>query len=332
MTQALRVTEAARMTTPGQALDERTPPKLELRGVSKRFETVGGVSGVQALQDIHLAVAPGEIYALVGPSGCGKTTLLNIVAGFERPSAGEVRVDGVPVQGPGPERGVVFQEHALFPWLSALDNVRFGPAVRGRRDLLERCGEFLALVGLQGFERHYPAQLSGGMRQRVALARVLANAPAVLLMDEPFGALDAQTRAQMHQLLLDIWERLSPTILFVTHDVDEAIYLADRVGVMSARPGRLVAELAVGLPRPRTPDALLGPSFLELKARLLALLRSTSRPEPATGDAAPGLSRRQSTAEPAVSGPDSRGPTPGRPIPAGSAASTSRPKGVESSE
>ena len=306
------MTEEKQMTTPAQGLHGHAPPKLELRGVSKRFETARGIAGVQALQDIHLAVACGEIYALVGPSGCGKTTLLNIVAGFERPTEGEVRVDGVPVEGPGPDRGVVFQEHALFPWLSALDNVRFGPAVRRRPDLLERCGEYLSLVGLQGFERHYPAQLSGGMRQRVALARVLANAPAVLLMDEPFGALDAQTRAQMHQLLLDIWHRLSPTILFVTHDVDEAIYLADRVGVMSARPGRIIAELAVGLPRPRTPDALLGPGFLELKTRLLALLRSASRPEPAAGHPAPEPPHREPEAAPAVEAPHGRGQVPWR--------------------
>lgn len=262
---------------------EVAPAKLELREVSKVFRQPGRAEPLKVLEDVNMQVRPGEVYCLIGPSGCGKTTLLNIVAGFEKPSSGVVLVDGQPVSGPGPERGVVFQEHALFPWMSSLHNVRFGPIVRGRRDLAERAHHFLHLVGLSGFERHYPSQLSGGMRQRVALARVLANEPDVLLMDEPFGALDAQTRSQMHQLLLEIWARLTPTILFITHDVDEAIFLADRIGVLTGRPGRLIEEVKVDLPKPRSPDEVSSRTFVELKQHLLgALRRGTSQEVTAT--------------------------------------------------
>lgn len=246
--------------------------RLDVVGVSKWFHGPDRTGPLEALHSVSLVLEAGEIVSVVGPSGCGKTTLLNIIAGFEEPSTGHVSVANHLVQGPGPDRGVVFQEHALFPWMSAQDNVAFGPRVRGRPDLARQAPHYLELVGLAGFEHHYPAQLSGGMRQRVAIARVLANEPEVLLMDEPFGALDAQTRAQMHHLVLRIWEELKPTILFVTHDVDEAIFLADRVVVLSGRPGRVVADLPVGLPRPRTDDSFLEPGFLALKRQVRELL------------------------------------------------------------
>ncbi len=248
--------------------------KLELRHVAKRFHKPDGVGVLEVLRNIDLSIPEGERYSLIGPSGSGKTTLLNIIAGFEPPTEGEVLLDGHVVRAPGPDRGVVFQEHAVFPWLTAQENVQFGPLVRNRPDLLERSLWYLHLVGLQGFERYYPAQLSGGMRQRLALARVLANEPLVLLMDEPFGALDAQTRSQMHQLLLRIWEQLNPTVLFVTHDVDEAILLSDRVGVLSARPGTLIAEVHVELPQPRSVETVVTERFLQLKRQLLHHLRS----------------------------------------------------------
>jgi NitT/TauT family transport system ATP-binding protein len=228
---------------------------------------------LEVLDNVSLAITEGERYSLLGPSGCGKTTLLNIIAGFERPSRGEVYVGGRLVESPGPDRAVVFQEHALFPWLTALENVRFGPRVRRQFHALEKCKELLGMVGLGGFESYYPSKLSGGMRQRVALARALANEPAILLMDEPFGALDAQTRSQMHELVLHLWRQFCFTVLFVTHDVDEAILLADRVGVMSPRPGHIVREVRVDLPEPRTIESLVSERFLELKRLVLSLLR-----------------------------------------------------------
>lgn len=248
---------------------------IEIRGVSKVFSDPKRGT-VCALEDIDLHIYPGEIFALVGPSGCGKSTLLNLVAGFDTPSSGMVLVGGQRVEGPTPDRGVVFQEHGLFPWLTVLQNVRFGPMVRGNRPQLERSREIIRLVGLAGFEHHYPRELSGGMRQRVALARVLVNEPKVLLMDEPFGALDSQTRLAMQELLLELWERVRVTILFITHDVDEAIFLADRIAVLSARPGRLKAEFRVGLPRPRDYRHLTSASFAQLKAAILEELRTES--------------------------------------------------------
>ena len=246
---------------------------IELREVTKEFVARG--RRVRAVEAIDLAVARNEFAVLLGPSGCGKSTLLNMVAGFERPTRGEVRVDGEPVQGPDPRRAVVFQEAALFPWYTVLDNVTFGPktrrlpaaAYRGRVETL------LDVVGLRGFERHYPAELSGGMKQRVGLARVLVMEPEVLLMDEPFGSLDAQTRAVMQELLLSVWERRQQTVLFVTHDIEEALLLADTVCVMTARPGRIKTRIAVELPRPRSLEVTTSPRFNELKRRLLALVR-----------------------------------------------------------
>lgn len=242
-------------------------------GVGKRYGSGG--SGVVALEGIDLHIAEGEFAAILGPSGCGKSTLLNLLAGFEAPSAGALHVFGAPVRKPGPGRAVVFQEPALFPWLTVWENVVFAPKLAGaRRAAYEGLArEFLHTVGLAGFERHLPDQLSGGMKQRVGLARALLMRPQVLLMDEPFGALDAQTRLQMQELLLQVWDRYRKTIVFITHDIDEAILLADTVYVMSARPGRIQARLPVALPRPRGLDLLTQPAFNTLKREVFGLIR-----------------------------------------------------------
>lgn len=252
-----------------------------LKGVSKQFHRKG--SGTfAALSDVNLDLGEGEIYALVGPSGCGKSTILNLVAGFDPPTTGEVLVNGQPVTKPGPDRGVVFQEHGLFPWLTAIENVQFGLDVRGVGGSQQKARRFLDAVGLSGFEKHYPRELSGGMRQRVSLARVLANGPSVILMDEPFGALDAQTRLSMQELLMEIWAEFRPTILFITHDVDEAIFVADRIGVMAVKPGRIVEELSFSLRRPRTDHDLVAPEFSALKEQILVRLRESKKAASAT--------------------------------------------------
>jgi NitT/TauT family transport system ATP-binding protein len=234
---------------------------------------------VEALQAIDFAVEANEFAAILGPSGCGKSTLLNMVAGFDRPTRGEVRVHGGRVDGPDPSRAVVFQEPALFPWYSVLDNITFGPKTRGLSPAVYRpkVDALLEQVGLTGFESHYPAELSGGMKQRVGIARVLIMEPQVLLMDEPFGSLDAQTRLVMQELLLTVWERRHQTVLFVTHDVEEALLLADSVSVMTARPGRIKKRIAVDLPRPRALELTTSPVFNELKREVLALIREESR-------------------------------------------------------
>ena len=236
----------------------------------ERFEAVRGVS---------TNVAPGEFVSIIGPSGCGKSTLLNAVAGYLTPSGGRISVDGEPVTGPGADRGMVFQQHSLLPWKTALRNVAFGLKMRGvaRRERLARSAEFLDLVGLAGFSDRYPTQLSGGMQQRVEIARVLINHPRVVLMDEPFGALDAQTRERMQQLLLGVWSRLRPTVLFVTHDIDEALILSDRVLVMTHRPGTIREEIRVSLPRPRPEVLVVSPEFIALKRRCLHLLHDEVR-------------------------------------------------------
>ena len=240
--------------------------------VSKRY---GGKGGVLALDQVDLNVAEGEFVALLGPSGCGKSTLLNLVAGFEPLSSGQMLFDGHQVDRPGPERAVVFQEASLLPWLSVWDNVVFGPEVQGlaSRDYHERATEILKLVGLDQFHHALPVQLSGGMRQRVGIARALVMQPKALLMDEPFGALDAQTRLSMQQLLLDVWQRLKVTVLFVTHDIDEAILLADRVCVMTARPGRITRDIPIALRRPRSIDDLTNADFMHFKAEIMADMR-----------------------------------------------------------
>jgi NitT/TauT family transport system ATP-binding protein len=246
-------------------------PILELRGVAKQFELQG--RRIDALRDAHLRVRKGEFICLIGASGCGKSTLLRIVAGFEAPTRGQALMWSMPIAGPGPERGMVFQDYALFPWLTVRGNIGFGPLSRGRpaaevKDTVER---FIALVGLQRFADAYPHQLSGGMKQRVAIARVLANDAELILMDEPFGALDAMTRERLQDELLDIWQRTGLTVLFVTHSIEEAVFLADRIVVMSPGPGRIESEVTVPLPRPRS---VVAPEFNELRRELSQQLHS----------------------------------------------------------
>ena len=249
---------------------------LIIRGLSKTYFDPYAGAHVPAVSDVSLEVQQGEFVSIVGPSGCGKTTLLNMIAGFLPPSEGQITLDGRAVSGPGPDRGVVFQSFALFPWKTALENVTFGPKMRGvPREERERIGrEYLALVGLLGAEGRYPTELSGGMQQRVAVARALANSPDLLLMDEPFGSVDAQTRMTLQEELTRIWQERRPTILFVTHDVEEAVFLANRVIVLSSGPGRVLAELAVLLPRPRVWARLVEDAdFKALVARVLGMVR-----------------------------------------------------------
>ncbi|MDR7402011.1 MAG: ABC transporter ATP-binding protein [Armatimonadota bacterium] len=259
------------------AADLTAPAKLSLEDLRVVFTRRRG-GQVTAVEDLRLVARDREFVCLVGPSGCGKSTVLRAVAGLIRPTAGRVLLDGVPVAGPGADRGMVFQSYTLFPWLTVQGNVEFGPRLRGVP--AERCAEiarrYIALVGLAGFEHAYPKELSGGMMQRVALARALANEPEVLLMDEPFGALDAQTRALMQELLLRVWEQTRTTVLFVTHDIEEAILLADRVYVMTARPGRIKVELPVDLPRPRTVEVFDSPAFLRLRREVHQAVREES--------------------------------------------------------
>jgi NitT/TauT family transport system ATP-binding protein len=245
-------------------------PKIDVRDVGHRFERV------VALHDVNVEIHPGEFVCLLGPSGCGKTTLLYALAGHLAPSGGRISIDGVQVKGPGPDRLLVFQEPALFPWMNVRQNLVFPLRARGlSRDAAEqRARSFMPLVQLEGFEEALPHQLSGGMRMRVQLARALAMDPAVLLMDEPFAALDAQTRSAMHQLLQRIWLRDRKTVVFVTHDVREALVLGDRVVVMAARPGRVLHDLDVSLPRPRDPD---DPRLVELSRWIRSELRSTEQ-------------------------------------------------------
>lgn len=267
--------------------------KLLIRDVNMRFTSKRG-GAVTALDDISLEVADREFSVIVGPSGCGKSTLLRLVAGLSSPTSGALELDDQPITGPSRDRGMVFQSYTLFPWLIVRKNVEFGPKIAGvgARERAEASARYIELVGLNGFENAYPAQLSGGMRQRVALARALANDPKVLLMDEPFGALDSQTRSLMQELLLEIWERDHKTVLFITHDIDEAIFLGDRVYVMTARPGRIKEEITVGIPRPRSMDVLTSPEFTELKRSVMALIRE----ETMKAVAEAGAARRQDAA------------------------------------
>jgi ABC-type nitrate/sulfonate/bicarbonate transport system ATPase subunit len=242
---------------------------LHVHQVERRF------GQTLALQATSLEIAQNDFVTILGPSGCGKSTLLRIVAGLDQPSSGHLTLDGRPVTGPGADRGMVFQSYTLFPWLSVLDNVCFGLRERGwpRARQLEVAHSFIKKVGLTGFEMHYPKQLSGGMQQRTALARALANQPRMLLMDEPFGALDHQTRELMQELLLGIWESEQTTVLFVTHDIDEAVFMGSRVMVMSARPGRIKLERVVPLPHPRHYSVKTTPAFMQLKAELTEAVR-----------------------------------------------------------
>ena len=251
--------------------------ELSIQGVSRTFTTARG-QATQALLPVDFHVADNDFVTILGPSGCGKSTMLRIVAGLDHPTAGRVLLDGQPVQGPGADRGMVFQSYTLFPWLTIEQNIRFGLRERGMPESAqkERAAYFIAKVGLRGFEQHYPKQLSGGMQQRTAIARALANDPKILLMDEPFGALDNQTRVLMQELLLSIWEAERKTVMFVTHDIDEAIFMANRVAVFSARPGRIKTEIAVDLPHPRHYTIKTSPEFMELKARLTEEIRAES--------------------------------------------------------
>jgi len=251
-------------------------PKLLIENVSRVFPGLRGGQPTRALEPTTLAVPAKEFVTILGPSGCGKSTLLRIVAGLDRPTAGRVLLDGREVRRAGPDRGMVFQSYTLFPWLTVAENIGFGLREKGmpgaeRRGIVHT---FVERVGLAGFENHYPKQLSGGMQQRTAIARALANDPDVLLLDEPFGALDNQTRALMQELLLGIWERERKTVLFVTHDIEEAIFLASRVVVMTARPGRIKADVPVDLPHPRHYRMKTSPEFVALKARLTEEIRA----------------------------------------------------------
>lgn len=231
------------------------PTQIQVKAVNKIFKTAD--KEVVALRDINLVIPEGQFVCLLGPSGCGKSTLLNAVAGFSLPSSGAITVNGTTVTGPGPDRGMVFQEYALFPWMTVEQNIGFGLEIKGmdKADIAKRVGDLLAMLGLTDFRIRFPKDLSGGMRQRVAIARVLALNSPIMLMDEPFGALDALTRRNLQDELLRIWAELKKTIIFVTHSIEEAIYLADRIVVMTYRPGTVKRDILVDLPRLRDPSS-----------------------------------------------------------------------------
>ncbi len=243
---------------------------IMVENVSMTYE--GQAGRVEALRDVSLCVAPGEFISFIGPSGCGKTTLMNIIAGFLEPTSGQVLIDGRKVIGPGPDRGVVFQQYAVFPWLTVRENVEFGLRLSANRtssaERKEIVDRFIDLVGLRDFQSAYPKELSGGMKQRVAIARAYAVNPEVLLMDEPFGALDAQTRQFMQEALLKILERERKTVIFITHGVEEAAFLSSRVVVMGTRPGRIRTEISIDLDYPRDPSIKRSPYFIEVRAEI----------------------------------------------------------------
>ena len=232
-----------------------------------------------AVETTSIGIEAGEFVCILGPSGCGKSTLLNAIAGYVKPTTGKVDVDDVTVEKPGPDRGMVFQQYSLLPWKTVYENVAFGPKMAGfsRANSGSTANTFLELVGLKKFGRRYPAELSGGMQQRVGIARALANYPSVLLMDEPFGALDAQTRLMMQESLLDIWRKFGTTVVFVTHDVDEAVFLADRVLIMSAAPGRIIEDVKINLPRPRSTDMASDPEYVRARQFCLDTIKAESR-------------------------------------------------------
>jgi len=250
-------------------------PMLSVEGVTKRFGAGPGTGAVVAVDDVSFDVRPGEFVSVIGPSGCGKSTLFSIIAGLQTATAGRVRVEGRPVRGPHPAVGTVFQEESCFPWRSVIDNVAFPLELAGtaRSERHDRARHFIDMVGLRGFERRMPAELSGGMRQRVCIARTLAAGPRLLLMDEPFAALDEQTRLLLGDKVLQIQQALRQTTLLITHSITEAVQLSDRVLVMTYRPGRLKRFVEVGLPRPRTADAVTSPAFGAAVAALWADLR-----------------------------------------------------------
>ncbi len=248
-------------------------PIIIVRGLCKRFSRGG--KNVDAIRDFNLEISEGEFIAIVGPSGCGKSTFLHMVGGFEPITEGELLVEGHPVAGPGPDRGMVFQEFALFPWRTVAENVAWGLEIqaRSRSDRVAIVERLLAKVGLTHFRDHYPAELSGGMKQRVAIARTLAFEPRILLMDEPFGALDAQNRELMQEELQTIWNETRKTVIFITHDIEEAIYLADRVIVFTARPGRTKADIPIDLPRPRDLEVKKSKAYFDYRNQIWDLLR-----------------------------------------------------------
>ncbi len=262
---------AANMQTTSAAETGNPPMFLAIRGVSKSFNAGNDV--IEALHDINLTMRQGEFVCLIGASGCGKSTLLRIVAGFEAPSIGAVEVSGVPVTGPGSDRGMVFQDYALFPWMTVRQNIGFGPKQKGwsKSRIREITDSYLDMIGLTRFAERYPSHLSGGMRQRVSIARVLANEASILLMDEPFGALDALTREQLQRELLQIWARTGVTVIFVTHSVEEATLLADRVIVMTASPGQVEIDCPITLTRPRDVSE---PGFNDVRRSLTQRLSS----------------------------------------------------------
>ena len=257
-------------------MNEERMGAIDINGVGVTFTARGEL--VEAVSTVDMHVKPGEFVSIIGPSGCGKSTLLNIVAGFVKPTSGTALLDNVPIRGPGSDRGVVFQQYSLFPWLTVRKNVEFGLKMKGiaaaQRETQART--LLGLAGLLAFENHYPDQLSGGMKQRVGIVRALATSPQVLLMDEPFGALDAQTRTVMQEILTNMWQQFRISVLFVTHDIEESIFLSDRIYVMTARPGRIKAEIVVPLPRPRTPGMIYTPEFIGLVQQLKGLIREES--------------------------------------------------------
>jgi NitT/TauT family transport system ATP-binding protein len=256
--------------------DAKDRGRIDIEAVSIVFGS--GSMANTAVQETSINISPGEFVCILGPSGCGKSTLLNSVAGYVQPSSGRVLVDDEVVTEPGPDRGMVFQQYSLFPWKTVHQNIAFGPKLAGYTSA--QCDSiantFLAMIGLSKIAKSYPGELSGGMQQRVGIARALANYPRVLLMDEPFGALDAQTRLMMQESLLNIWSEFGITVLFVTHDVDEAIFLADRILIMSSSPGSVIADLSVGLERPRAPEMATSTEFVSLKKQCLSHIRAQS--------------------------------------------------------
>ncbi|MDR1546872.1 MAG: ABC transporter ATP-binding protein [Deltaproteobacteria bacterium] len=268
-----RLYDDGALTPPPRPVDPRA--SIVFENVSHRYDDGRG-GGTEAVADFSATLEPGSFVCLLGPSGCGKSTLLNILAGFEKPTGGQVLVGGRPVLRPGPDRGMVFQEPNLLPWRRVIDNIALGPDLAGRpkKETRRAAKRLMEMTGLSGFENHAPYELSGGMKQRVALARAWISEPPILVMDEPFGALDAQTRISMQELLVDVWLKTGSTILFVTHDVDEALFLADRVIVVTPRPGRVARDVVSPLPRPRVYENLVvDPRFARLKQEIWLTMR-----------------------------------------------------------
>lgn len=273
MQTATSTNEAAAVVSEQRIQEGAERGRIDIQNLQKVYES--RKSQFQALKDINLTIGENEFVTILGPSGCGKSTLLRIVAGLEDATSGELMIDGDDIIGPGAERGMVFQGYTLFPWLTVRENIEYGLKLKGVPTLARRgiSSHWLRIIRLEKFASSYPKQLSGGMKQRVAIARALANRPKVLLMDEPFGALDAQTKVEMQEMLLEVWEKEKTTVLFITHDIDEAIFLSQRIVVMGAHPGRIIREFRVDLPTDRTADVRELPVFLQMKRELAQLLK-----------------------------------------------------------